>query len=394
MDTKARLLEALKAAIRSKQVDWPEVISSENWNEFFKLAGYHKVLPMVYEAVYNCPSVPIMPFRTFARQQIISQTIKTVEFLQLYAKLRKAGVEALIVKGLVCQRMYPNPDARISGDEDLLVPAAQFELADQVLLNAGMERFKPNINIETAYEISYGKPNGPLHIELHKSLFPPNASYGDFNRFFSRIHQNGQKLCIQGTEVLAPNFTDHMLYLILHVFVHFLHSGFGIRQVCDIALFGNANVNEIDWEYLHRCLSEVHTVPFTAAIFAIGQQCFDIPIPNVWPEVDPQPLLDDLLFGGIYGAMDMERKHSSSITMNAISTKKRLKLLRAVFPTAESLKKNYPELEKNRLLLPLVWCKRLLRYRKQSGFLKATKTIRIGQQRMQLLKYYGIIDSQ
>ena len=47
-------------------------------------------------------------------QQVMIQTMKTSEFLQLYRFLAEAGIRPLVVKGIVCRELYPNPDYRAS----------------------------------------------------------------------------------------------------------------------------------------------------------------------------------------------------------------------------------------------------------------------------------------
>lgn len=108
----------------------------------------------------------------------------------------------------------------------------------------------------------------------------------------------------------------HLFYLICHAFKHFLHSGFGIRQVCDIVLFANAYGKEIDWIRILQQCREIHADLFTAALFQIGQKylTFDpsrAGYPQEWQEiqVDEQLMLDDLLEAGIYGDGTMSRKH-------------------------------------------------------------------------------------
>lgn len=55
------------------------------------------------------------------------QTMRTNEFLELNKKLQAAGVRPLVVKGIICRNLYPQPDYKQSGDGDVLVPAEQFE---------------------------------------------------------------------------------------------------------------------------------------------------------------------------------------------------------------------------------------------------------------------------
>lgn len=69
--------------------------------------------------------------------------------------------------------------------------------------------------------------------------------------------------------------------MICHAFKHFLHSGFGIRQVCDIVLFANAYGREIGQKYL----------TFDPSLAGYPQEWQEI-------QVDEQLMLDDLLDAG------------------------------------------------------------------------------------------------
>ena len=70
-------------------------------------------------------------------------------------------------------------------------------------------------------------------------------------------------------------------------------------------------------------------------------------------------------------------------------------LMAAVFPPAKSLEKEYPELKEHPALLPLVWQKRLLRYLKRAAASpedRPADTVRLGNQRLELLRSYGILN--
>ncbi len=49
----------------------------------------------------------------------------------LFDKMRQNGLTPLIVKGIVCRDLYPNPDLRTSNDEDLYIPRDQFGKMDE-----------------------------------------------------------------------------------------------------------------------------------------------------------------------------------------------------------------------------------------------------------------------
>lgn len=404
-------LQALAAALKHEKTAWETAFPAQDWLGLFECAEKHHVLPMIYEAVYDCPAAReldpafLLPFKRRTIQQVTLQAIKTGAFLQLYAHLQKAGIRPLVVKGIVCRALYPDPDARVSGDEDVWVQPEQFSACHEALLAFGMQPAEPEKDIETAYEVAYGKPGSPLYIELHKSLFPPDSkAYGDLNRFFAGAHDRAAVVSVQGAAVSTLNSTDHLFYLICHAFKHFLHSGFGIRQVCDIALFANAYGDGIDWPRLLAQCTEIHAEKFTAALFHIGEKYLGFSpekacLPPQWTEiaVDETALLEDLLSGGVYGAADRNRLHSSTITLNAVAAQKqggkaKRNVLKTVFPSAKALSGRYPYLKKYPFLLPAAWGDRLLKYRKETAAGNgAAESIRIGSQRIELMKQYGIL---
>lgn len=405
-------LQAVKASVEDKQVQWEDKLPPEEWLAFFQLAEAHHVLPMVYEAVYSCPAAQKSDQQFFARfkkrtmQAVLLQAVKTSEFLSMMQHLKSAGINPCVIKGIVCRELYPNPDFRMSSDEDLLISDAQFQICHRALLDYGMSTSElPDLN--SAYEISYQKQGSPLYIELHKSLFPTDSdAYGNLNSFFTGIDERLIEIQVQGTTLLTMDYTDHLFYLICHALKHFLHSGFGIRQVCDIVLFANCYGSEIDWNCMLKNCREICADQFAATLFQIGQKylTFDPEkacYPEVWQEiqVDEQNMLSDILRSGIYGGINMSRKHSSGVTLNAVSAQKQGKragnsILKTVFPPAKALKNRFPYLEKHPYLLPMAWISRILSYQKElrttSGN-HAADSIKIGNQRVALLKQYGII---
>ena len=90
--------------------------------------------------------------------------------------------------------------------------------------------------------------------------------------------------------------------------------------------------------------------------------------------------------------------HTARTTQAAVAAQRRggrAGLRSALFPPAESLAGDYPELKAHPALLPLVWQKRLLRYLRGAGASRADKpaeTLRLGRQRLALLREYGILE--
>ncbi len=405
-----RFLEALGAFLKRRSVQWDSV-SSEEWGALLELASEHHVLPMFFEAVYRCPAFRSVDpaLEKWARQQIRTnvgrQMAATEEFLRVYEALCKAGTRPLVVKGIVCRELYPMPDWRRSGDEDVLIDPKEYWLCKRTMSDFGL---LPADEQEDGYEVPFRQEKGPLYIELHRSLFPPESTaYGYFNGFFEGARQRAVAVTVQNQQIWTLCPTDNLLYLILHAYKHFLHSGFGIRQVCDIVLFANAYGSEIHWQQVLEGCKTVRAEKFAAALFAIGQErlIFDPDsalYPACWREisVDHRPLLEELLHCGIYGQIDPARVHSSNITLDAVAAQKQGRrakagLVASLFPPARSLTGRYPYLQKRPWLAPVAWVSRIVKYgsrSRQEDDSNAARILQMGSHRVSLLRQYDIID--
>ena len=404
--TEQLFLEAIKASLHEESVSW-DCIRSEEWEMLMKLAAAHKVQPLVLNAVYRCPAAQqweqLSAQKRIAKMQVMSQAVRTAEFLSVYDRLRSFGCKPLVVKGLVCRATYSSGDLRQSADEDLFAAEPDFSACCRVLESSDMVATTEQNSTDT-YEIGWRKPNSPLYIELHKSLFSPESSaVNELQGYFTDAFERAQEYQIDGCKVLSLCPHDHLLYLILHAYKHFIHSGFGIRQICDVGLWVKKYSDEIDWAVLYEQCREVHALKFAAAMLDVAKRQLeiDISLPSEWNEiqVDGEPLLKDSLRAGIYGSSDQSRAHSASVTYNSVAAErknKRSSLLHTVLPGKKKLEKDYPILKKSAVFLPCVWCVRLWKYWKETKSdpdNQMTETLRIAKERKELLQYYEIIDS-
>lgn len=395
--TETQFLHIAKAAISggdlpAEKVDWPAI---------FTLANQQKLLPILFEAARKTPAAEenAALFAVTKQQvigQVLNQTVRSAEFSDLYHKLRSAGLHPIVVKGQLCSRLYPLKDHRISADDDLYIPDAEFMACHKQLLANGLTTDTPPDELASADEVSYTKNGSPLYIELHRHLFDSaEDAHDELNHFFVGLNP------VETDGFLAMPPHEHLLYLLLHAYKHFVRSGIGLRQFCDIGLWALEYHDEIDWQRLHDQCASVHAATFAAAAFRIARDYlgidFDLPMP--WDaSIDVEPLLHDTLCGGVYGSNDLTRLHSSTVTLNAVKasrTGEKSSVLRTVFPKREYLERRYPYLKKRPYLLPVAWVQRIAHYasEKQAGTdNSASGSIKLGKERIELMKRYGIMD--
>ncbi len=402
-----RLLEALRCAVHGEHVQWREPLSKQDQHRLFSLAAEHSVVPMLAEAVYCCPAALSGGYNTgalsaFARRLTLAQAQRTADLILIYRYLTKLGFRPIVLKGVICRALYPNPCQRPSIDEDLLIPKSELARCHQAMLDYGLVPFGEIGDPAEADETAYKSEDGSIYIELHSTPLPKDSdAYGDCNTVFDGAGDRTVTVRINGCDFRTLSPTDHLLYLILHAYKHFLHGGFGIRMVCDIAIFSEKYSEEIDYSRVFRECKALRIERYAAALFSIGEKHLGFGFPEVFRSVesDEMPLLEDILSGGLYGVEDINRAHSSTMTLNAVAASKKGKrsggALRSVFLPVKSLEGRYRYLKKHRFLLPVAWVQRGCSYAfksKRSKNVKASESVRIGRDRIALLRRYGIID--
>ncbi len=400
------LLNALRCSLRGIEFGFDEPIDAAEWYRLFHIAEEHRVLPLFTDAVYDSKALKEYPklqkrFIDAATAETITQARRTGEFLEFFRDLLSRGLRPVVQKGIICRSIYPVPDQRGSVDEDLLIEPDDFRKYADAMAELGLKRI--DINTDQTMESAYKDDSRGLYIELHCSAFSEDSeAYGDCNAPFNGALERAVSIEYMGTELLTLSPSDHLLYLILHAYKHFLHGGFGIRQVMDICLFAQRYADEIGFDGVLGWLLKLKLERFSAAIFRIGEKHFEIPMPEAFAKFDDDecPLLNDILTGGLYGVADVNRMHSVTLTLDAAAASKHgqhRSVLGSVFRPAKELAGRYPYLRRRPWLLPVAWVQRVHGYlvkRKKQSSVDPAESIRIGKERIGLMRQYGIIDRE
>lgn len=410
-------LEALRRFIQSGKDGYAEgdrsgesvTVDYDTLAAVWRLSYIHAVLPMAYDAaavlsrgITDPDAERLMSvWKQQAIRSVAAQTIRSSALLQLCKKFDAAGLHVLVVKGIICRRLYPKPDYRTSADEDIYVLEEELGDVRAILEKEGLTPVDPDefTDDETDVATYVSRATG-LKIELHRHLFEREfAVCIGADGLFEHAHERALATELDGVPVLSMCRTDHMIFLLLHACKHFVHSGFGIRQVCDICRFAEAMNDEIDWQEVRRALERCRAETFAASLFRIGSEYLGFPdadyIGTECPDV--AELLDDILDGGVYGSVSEDRIHSGLITLNAVSSPERGRgshILRTVFPPARELRGSYRYLRTKPWLLPAAWVQRIFSYLGKGKRVSAEESLRIGKRRVGLLRRYGLVQAE
>ena len=395
--TETQFLHITKTAISGRDLPTEKV----DWPAIFTLANQQKLLPIIFEAVRqsDASNENAALFAAVKQQvisQVLNQVVRSAEFADLYKRLRVAGLHPVLVKGALCSRLYPLKDHRISADDDIYMQDSEFLDCHEQLLAEELTTDTPADELPTADEVSYLKEGSPLYIELHRHLFDSSEdAHDELNHFFENI----QPIEVDGFLAMPPH--EHLLYLILHAYKHFVSCGIGLRQFCDIGLWAQEYHEQIDWQRLYDQCASVHAATFAAAAFKIarGYLSIEFNLSAPWEaSIDVEPMLHDTLCGGVYGSNDYTRLHSSTVTLNAVKasrTGEKSSVLSSIFPKKEYLERRYQYLKKHPYLLPVAWIQRIVNYameKQTSVDNSAAGSIKLAKERIELMRLYDIID--
>ena len=262
-ETETAFLAVVRAFLTEEKAALEELaaLTEKQWNHLFVMAAQHSLLSAVYDVVGKTPEFAGLPgelrgqVKTQAMQSILQQVSRTALFLSDEKELEHLGVQPLVMKGIVCRNLYPKPDLRPSGDEDLLIPEKDFAAVDACFMRKGFVRDKETAmpdgikDGDVPEEMGYIHPKTGAFYEIHTRLFSTESSaYGYLNRAFSDVFAHPSKVEVQGQSIFTLEETHHLFYLLCHSFKHFLHGGVGIRQICDMVQMIRIYGRKIDWE--------------------------------------------------------------------------------------------------------------------------------------------------
>jgi len=159
-------------------------------------------------------------FQTAYRLHALESAVHEQRVPAVFARLRAAGVKALLGKGWAAARLYPETALRPYGDVDLFLPAESHAQASAALRNADEPPFPVDLHAGFA-ELDDRDP---------ESLFVRSET----------VELGGEPVRVFGPE-------DHLRLLALHALRH------GIARplwLCDVAAFLEKPGVPLDWEYL------------------------------------------------------------------------------------------------------------------------------------------------
>ena len=166
--------------------------------------------------------------------QVIEQRNKAMNLFiaELFERLRKNGIYALLVKGQGVAQSYEKPLWRTSGDVDLLLSDENYKKAKELFVPLG----EVTESEDVAKKHLALKING-FEVELHgKMPFGISCRADDVVDEMledSLLKGRVSKWSVDEYDVFMPNPDNHIIIVFTHFLRHFFIEGVGLRQICD-----------------------------------------------------------------------------------------------------------------------------------------------------------------
>ena len=237
----------------------------------------------------------------------------------------------LFMKGTVTKKRYEEPFYRSMVDIDFLYQESQHEQVKQALLDNGFTDYREGRKNDFYNRKPY------VSVEAHRQLVPSDSSYYSYcSRVWQRSHiASGCKYCFE------MSLEDELIFNIIHLAIHFLEGGAGIRFIMDVYVY---NSYQMDKQYIERELTELDLLEFYHNISDLANHWFGDGEETEISRKIGQFVLDNSIFG--------TAKNSSALAVR----KGRLRYLRRMFfPSLNEMSSLYPWLKKRKYLLPVAW---------------------------------------
>ena len=235
-----KLFEILREELWGTKLSFSE-LSHEEYTELIEMANKQTVTGLVGDCLIK-NSVKLEredALGLYAKMKAIEKANARVNenLVSFVNFMERKGVDSIIVKGQVVGSLYPNPNARMSGDVDLYFVGDNYtKIKSLVEQRLGKQLSKLSDGKHVEFEV-----NGvifELHNKLSQLATQKHQDYWD-QMIDNAIQEKTDTVNILGKDIHTLSATYNALYIFVHLFFHMTASGVGLRQLCDWAMVLN-----------------------------------------------------------------------------------------------------------------------------------------------------------
>ena len=320
-------------------------LTEENLSALYALSDKHDLAHLIGDALYKLGMLPkdSPTAAKFQKSQVLAlyrYTKLEHERKQIFRVFEENSISFVPLKGTIIRSLYPQPHLRTSCDIDILIHREDTDRAIQQL--SACLKYRTNPELIHFHDVSLLSP-GDTHLELHFTL-EENKDHLD------RVLSKSWDYCSPIEEGRSEHHQSPEFFIfhhIVHMALHFLGGGCGIRPLADLYLLRKKMPYEesIVLDLCSKCgMSTFYTQAKALSDVWFGHQLHNS---------TTQKMEVFILHGGVYGMIDnavaiRQKKRGGSLSY----------MLSRIFMPYRHLKVRYPILVKHKWLFPVMTIRR------------------------------------
>ena len=346
MNTNQKILIDFLSILIHQQKSHKINLESIDWYAIHEEAFSHQIHAMLYPLFVEPESQYILDSKLLSLWQretffIANKQIQHIQqictVLETFFQLE---IPVIALKGLILRDLYPQPFLRTMGDADILIHIEDLDRVKSLLFKFGYFE-----GCTTLRHVSFYHKDFPS-IGVHWAL-TEHADHSRKENLDDSIWEDANETTILDTPVLTLCPEDQIIHLLQTMAGHMQSNGFGLRQLCDLVLYIEANKNIINWEAINQYIETYSIRRFALSIFITCKKLFNMEIPhhiNYDQALETTPyiesLIDDILNAGVYGRKTEERGYNNKILhyIDETHSNNARKALSFLFPIRTKLK--------------------------------------------------------
>jgi hypothetical protein len=284
--TGAAALRALAALLRPG-APVPS-LDEAGWRAVLALANAHLLTPALagrMQRVAVPPDVAEYLALLHAHNGARNRALRA-QAAELIQALNTRGVAPLLLKGAIClfEDPYGDPDARMIGDLDILVPPPAVDDAVDALQQLGYRASSLYGDGHNAYG-EFVRPGSPAPIDLH--LAPIDAPH---LLDAAALWDGAVALAAEPLVVGVPSPTHRVLHALLHAQIHhdggYYRGDLRLNQLYEVVTLARHYGGAIDWRWIATCYAAHRLEPALQSYLLAAGELFGL----AWPLARPPSL--------------------------------------------------------------------------------------------------------
>jgi len=321
-------------------------------------------------------------------------------------QLKENGITCCVLKGATVASLYSNKDFRISIDTDVYI-----DTENKKVIKKAIKVFE-----EHGFIFSGIPPNSNHYIAHHKIAGMLELHYNLYHELYTNFWFDNKTALTEpfrmvkthlNLEIPALGVTDGYIYMCLHIIKHFLAEGIGIRPIMDFLLYTKRYKEEIDYNRFSEIMHHLKYNKLIDVMMYIGIMHLGFSKEDFFPfdcdEAVANEVLSDIADSGLFGH-DEEWRQGFKMTYNEqrfknIKSDDYAEFMKAwefrrKFHSGYVMRQRYPYVEKYKILLPVAWVHRVVRYVIRAIFCKSKPNDKLderAQARLDLIRELDMI---